>query len=288
MHFTSFAALLVVAWLGDHAKAQEPKEGPNNPPAIRKALDEKVTIDFKGESFNEALDHLSQKTKIKIVFDYYATVPQGAPFAGGSAFCGGGVGIGGIGGIGGLYGALGAFGIPGGYPMPPVAPGAEKAMPGTVVKIKNTKARTGLQDLLNEMNNAYQTNLTFVIVGDSVVVTTEERGQVRQLRQRINVDIQEQPLGDALKKLANDTGINLLVDPRHLEKAKAKMDLKLDDVTLETALRLMTEFGDLAWVSVGNVVLVTNNERAEKLRKENEAAKAKNASPPPAGGVIYP
>ncbi|HYV39619.1 MAG TPA: hypothetical protein VE988_28280 [Gemmataceae bacterium] len=286
MHFFStrglmpyLAAMLASAMLGNDARAQDSKDVPDNPPAIRKALEQKVTLDFEGNSLNDALDHLSQKTKIKIIFDYYAT-QQILQYAG-------------VGG-GGLYGALGAFGFPGGNPIPgtpgfPSAP-VEKGAPGTVVKISNGKARTALQNLINEHNNLNNHNLTFVIVGDTVVVTTEERGHLRQLRQSINVDIKGQTLADALKKVADETGINLIIDPRQAEKAKAKMDLKLEDVTLETALRLMTEFGDLAWVSVGNVVLVTSAERAEKLRKENEASKTKatKLAPSPYGGVNVP
>jgi hypothetical protein len=54
--------------------------------------------------------------------------------------------------------------------------------------------------------------------------------------------------------------------------------------TLETALRLKTEFSDLSWVSVSNDVLVTGTERAGKPRKENKA-KTKILPPTAAGGL---
>ncbi|HYV37695.1 MAG TPA: hypothetical protein VE988_18570 [Gemmataceae bacterium] len=263
MQFTScrgalivFAAALVLALSAGDAHAQAQKGGPNNPAAIRKALDEKITLDFNGASLDEALDHLSQKTKLKIVIDYFA-VQQVANF-------GGFIPIGAFGGIAGFGGGVGGFpgGIPApGFPGQPGAPGGGQV--GVLLKIDNGKVRTALQTTLN------QHNLTFVIMGDSVVITTEDIGQIRQMKQRVSVDIKGQALADALKKLSDDTGFTLLLDERQAAKAKTKINLQLEDVTLETALRLMTELAELGAVNMGNVVFVTSDTRADKLRKEN-------------------
>ena len=94
----------------------------------------------------------------------------------------------------------------------------------------------------------------------------------------MGVDAKDRPLGDVLQKLADDTGVNLLIDPRESAKLKSKVSLQLNDVSVETALRLLTALADVSIVSVGNVVFVTGEERAEKLRKENMSKKNTGAA----------
>jgi type II secretory pathway component GspD/PulD (secretin) len=221
------------------ADAQEPaKRAPKDAAAIRKALDEKITLDFATQNLQEALEHLHQKTKIRFVLDNNAM-----------QFMGGGPGIGaGIGGPG-------IPGFQGGAGMPALQ---------LSLKSDNGKVRTALQNLLSPQH------LSYTILADSVLISTEEFGYQRQMQQRVSVDVKEVALTDALKKLTEETGATLLIDPRQGEKAKGKISLQLDDVTLETALRLLTELGDLSTVRVGNVVFVTTEQRAEKLRKENQ------------------
>ncbi|HYV37696.1 MAG TPA: hypothetical protein VE988_18575 [Gemmataceae bacterium] len=223
------------------AHAQAPKDVPNNPVAIRKALEENITLDYVGKSFDEIIEHLRQKTKLKIVVDQ--TRPKAVYFAQPQV------------------------------PLPPGVAPAEFALPAVTFKIDNAKLRAGLRSFLGEYD------LTFVIIGDSVVIATEEAAQMRQLRQRISVDITNQPLGDALKKLADDTGVNLLVEPQMADKAKTKITAQLDDVALETVVRLLAKMADLSCVSVENVIVVTSDERADKLRKES--APIKTVVPPP-------
>ena len=55
-------------------------------------------------------------------------------------------------------------------------------------------------------------------------------------------------------------------ESRLKEKANAAVTLKLEDVPLETAVRLMAEVADLGAVRMNNVLFVTTPERAEKLR----------------------
>jgi hypothetical protein len=237
------------------AKAQGAKGGPNTPPAIRKALDEKITLDFNGGSLEDVLDHLSQKTKLKFVVDYFVVQQMGINF--------GGFGIAGPGGaVGGFF--PGNAGNGPGAPAVAGAPGGA-GQAGLLLKIDNGKVRTALQSMLKPYN------LTFVILGDSVVITTDEVGHMRQMRQRVNIDVKGQTLADALQKLADDTGVNLLIDPRQADKAKAKINLQLEDVTVETAFRLLTELADLGSASMGNVLFVTSESRADKLRKENSS-----------------
>jgi type II secretory pathway component HofQ len=127
---------------------------------------------------------------------------------------------------------------------------------------RNTKLRTAIQRTLN----AY--NLTFVILEDSVLITTDEIGLNRQMRQRLSVNLTNVPFSTALKDLARSTALNLIIDPRLGREADAKVSLQLDDATLETTVRLLAEMANLKSVRMGNVLFITNESRAEKLRRE--------------------
>jgi hypothetical protein len=148
------------------------------------------------------------------------------------------------------------------------------------VKVQNTKLRSGLRSMLGQ----YQ--LTYAIVGDAVVITTEDMAIYRQLRQRVNVDCDRTQFGDALKDLARQAGTNLLLDPRVHKDAQTPVTLQLDDVPLETAVRLMCEMADLKPVRMGNVLFVTNKGRAAELRQEPDLFPA--PQPNPNEGIVIP
>jgi type II secretory pathway component GspD/PulD (secretin) len=210
--------------------------------AIRKALDEKVTLDYNAQSLQDALDHLSQKTKIKFVLDNNAMM-NGMMMPG--------------------------FG-PGGVPPGP------GGFPGMQLSLKsdNGKLRTALSNMLAPLH------LSYFILSDTVLIS-EEFGWQRQMRQRVSVDVKDLSLSDALRKLADETGVNLVIDTRQNDKARTKISLQLDDTTVETAMRLLSDLADLSAVRVGNVMLVTTESRAEKFRKENRDAFDRN----PYGGI---
>ncbi len=116
----------------------------------------------------------------------------------------------------------------------------------TVVTLKSErsgKVRTALQRTLN----AY--NLTYVILEDSVLITTEEIGLGRQMRQRVSVDLTAVPLSGALKDLARSTALNLIIDPRVGKDADVKVSLLLDDATLETTVRLLATSNRCEWAT---------------------------------------
>jgi tRNA G37 N-methylase Trm5 len=78
--------------------------------------------------------------------------------------------------------------------------------PVVTTKLSKVKARTALRNVLDQLN------LTFVIVGEVVHISTEELAIHRQLRQRVSLDLNGTALQAALKQMAKDTGTNLLVD----------------------------------------------------------------------------
>ena len=73
------------------------------------------------------------------------------------------------------------------------------------LKMKEGKLRNALRGIVG------QYNLTFAIVGDSLVITTEEVAVYRQLKQRISVDYDAVPLSKAVKDLSSRYGVNVVI-----------------------------------------------------------------------------
>ncbi len=139
------------------------------------------------------------------------------------------------------------------------------------VKLKNVKVRSALRTMLSPYH------LTCVVVGETALISTEEMGLYRQLRQHVSVDVEKQPMATCARQLARDTGTNILVDAKVEKEANTPVTIQLDDVPLETAVRLLAEMVGLKPVRVGNVLYVTNKQTAGELRQEPDLA------PPPNG-----
>ena len=130
------------------------------------------------------------------------------------------------------------------------------------VSLKGAKLRDGLRAVLEPHN------LRFGLVRDGLLISTEDGLTARQLRQRVDVDAAGTPVGEAVRRLAAGTGANVVLDPRLKDRANAPVELKLDDVPLETAVRLLAEVADLKAVRLNNVLFVTTPERAARLRPD--------------------
>jgi type II secretory pathway component GspD/PulD (secretin) len=158
------------------------------------------------------------------------------------------------------------------------------------VRLKEVKLKAGLRNMLS------QYNLTYAVLGDTLLITTEEVAHTRLLRQPVDVDADNVPLAEAVKRLARTTGVNLVIDPRQAKAAQTQVTLKLDEVPLETAVRLLAELAGLKPAKMGNVLFVTTEERADRLRGEGDAVPApaavehliRGAAPMPAGPAPAP
>jgi hypothetical protein len=135
------------------------------------------------------------------------------------------------------------------------------------IEAKDEPARVVLRRVVDHYGLAY------AVVGDAVVVSTEDGAATRQLRQRVDVDFDRAELAAALKKLAGDAGVNLALDPRAEKEASAKVSLRAEDMPLETAVRLLAEMAGLKTVRIGNVLFVTTKTVAAEMRQD--------APPPP-------
>jgi hypothetical protein len=130
------------------------------------------------------------------------------------------------------------------------------------VDLKDVKMRAALRAILSPYG------LSFACIGDTIIITTEDMAMLRQMRQRVNLDLNKVEFAAALKVLARDTATNLILDSRLEKEAKAPVSIQLEDVPLETAVRLLAEMAGLKPVRVGNVLFVTKKETANELRAD--------------------
>jgi type II secretory pathway component GspD/PulD (secretin) len=135
---------------------------------------------------------------------------------------------------------------------------------GGQVTIKGTNEKAS--QILRRTLSAQR--LGYVILEDGVLVTSEDGAVMRQMRQRVSVDLDEVPLKKAVRDLAKNHGINLVIDPRVTKEADAPVSLQLDNTGIETALRLLAEMAQLKAVRMGNVVFITDETKAKKIRDE--------------------
>jgi hypothetical protein len=140
--------------------------------------------------------------------------------------------------------------------------GFEPEIMNVDLKMKEGKLRNALRAIVG------QYNLTYAIVGDSLLVTTEEMAVYRQLKQRINVDYDSVPFNKAIKELATKYSVSVVVDPKVVKSKTAEnpVTLTVDDVPFEAAVRLMCEMAELKPARMGNVIYVTTEARADRLK----------------------
>ena len=226
-----FGVGFLLAWAISHAavvnaqiEAKPADTRPNLGDKIRKTLDQNITLDYAGQSFNEAINHLKERTQLPVVVDQFA---------------------------------LQNVGLVDGVPCR--------------IELHNNrgKVRNALQHLLHSYN------LTYVVLEDCLLITSEETAVQRQMRQRFPVDVKDVPAATVLRDLSRQAGISLVIDPRLGSVIKANVTLQLEDATVETSLRLVAEFVDVKAVRMGNVIFVTDPKRAAGIRKE-EAGSSSN------------
>jgi len=128
--------------------------------------------------------------------------------------------------------------------------------------------RVALQEILSQFQATNdQGQLTFAIVEGRILVGTRESLRASVLNQPVNIEAEAVPLRKVLKHLAEQTGVNLVLDPRIKEEPKVTMEVH--EITLNTAVRLLAEMADLTAIRLQNYVFfITTKERADRLRKE--------------------
>lgn len=164
--------------------------------------------------------------------------------------------------------------------------GFEPEIMNVELKMKEGKLRNALRSIVG------QYSLTSVIVGDSLLITTEEMAVYRQLKQRISVDYDSVPFNKAIKDLAAKYSVSVVIDPKVTrgKSGENPVTLTVDDVPFEAAVRLMCEMAELKPARMGNVIYVTTEARADRLKDGDSLVPTPRIAVPglndlPIGGV---
>jgi hypothetical protein len=138
--------------------------------------------------------------------------------------------------------------------------------PADPVHVKATNEKAG--QVLRKFLGPYQ--LCFILIDDAILITAEDTAVMRQMRQRVSIDFDEVPLKKAVRELAKSHGVNLVIDPKVLKQSDTPVSLQLENTGIETALRLLAEMASLKAVRMGNVMFITSEEKAKKIRDEEQ------------------
>lgn len=140
--------------------------------------------------------------------------------------------------------------------------GLDPSSPTINANLKRTTVREALKAILAPHN------LRVGVTRQGLYISHDEGVTAYQLRQPVSIDCDGTPFNKAVNALTMETGANVVVDPRFKEQAETPIVLKLEEVPLETALRLLAELADLRAVRMSNVMFITSRERAQILRQD--------------------
>jgi hypothetical protein len=130
----------------------------------------------------------------------------------------------------------------------------------------------------------------YVIRADYIEVTTAARvraelkkeGEAKTLPSLVSAAFDKRPLGEALRVLEDWGDCNIVLDARTADKGKAPVTATLNNVPVETAVRLLADMADLKAVTIDNVYYVTTKENAKSLEEEQEQKRRQGARMTPA------
>jgi hypothetical protein len=111
---------------------------------------------------------------------------------------------------------------------------------------------------------------TFLIREGTVVITTAKEASLERLLQRkVIAEFNNTPLADALDELSAGTGASIVLDIRLGDKLRSPVTASLkNDVSLESALRMLTDMVDLKVVLLPAGIYVTHPFHADNMEKE--------------------
>jgi hypothetical protein len=155
-------------------------------------------------------------------------------------------------------------------------------------RMKNVTAERVLYKLLARVPAA--SGATFLVRREAVEITTGH-AQVAEVWSRVlngdelerssrqpqlplvSADFDRRPLGEALKELARQGGMNVVVDVRVAEKAKAPVTARLLNTPLDTAVRTLADMAELKPFLLDNLLYVTARDNADRLEERERGPK---------------
>lgn len=112
----------------------------------------------------------------------------------------------------------------------------------------------------------------FLTTPDRAALLAKERPVLDKLQTKVRGDFNNVPIDQVLRDLSNQIGATIALDPNMREESKAPITATFrNDVSLEAALRIVTEMAELKLVVLSGGPFVTTPERAAVLLKEKPA-----------------
>jgi hypothetical protein len=169
--------------------------------------------------------------------------------------------------------------------------------PVQLPKMVGVSRTTALRMLLGQIKgDAYSG--TYLIRGDHVLITTTWHATPEVWRDgppgagasipTVEVEFDRRPLDEALKEIADHSGINVVLDPNVGEKARKTVTARLNNTRVDSAVRILAAMADLRSIAIDNVLFVTSAEKAKALRIEEAEAKPEPIPEPKKEAVPEP
>jgi RNA polymerase sigma factor (sigma-70 family) len=138
------------------------------------------------------------------------------------------------------------------------------------------RLRTVLQTILDHVETTSpHLTIMFLVRKDHIEITTStfvrmELGfrNERPIPPLVWDSFEETDLAWILPRLAETSGYNIMADPKAGEKLHTRITMQLNNVPVDTAVRLMANMAGLSVVRLDNVFYVTTAENAKQLREE--------------------
>jgi hypothetical protein len=137
-----------------------------------------------------------------------------------------------------------------------------------LARLTGIKLRTVLRKVLAQVDADF-------IQQDGVVVVVprSQMAPEAQLERRVDAVFNREPLSMALQKLADRSGVSVVLDGRAGEDTNTPVTATFMSVPVETAVRVLANMAGMKSVAIENVLYVTSRENASNLQEEQEQRK---------------
>jgi hypothetical protein len=142
-----------------------------------------------------------------------------------------------------------------------------EAVPVKLPKMTGVALATALRLVLAQLPPK---GAAYRVRGDFIEITTFKRMRPgHHLKQKVAASFTERPLEEVLQELSDQSGVSVLLDMRAGDRAQTALSATFNnDVSLETAVRLLADMADLKAVVMGNALYVTTKANAKVLETE--------------------
>jgi hypothetical protein len=153
-------------------------------------------------------------------------------------------------------------------------------------KMANVRLERVLQKILARV--PAQSGVTYLIRVDLIEITTLARARAEVYGDNYNgpylplvqASFDRCLLSEALRELADESGVGIVLDARTSEKAKTAVTARFANTPVDRAVRLLADMADLKSVLQGNSLYVTTKENADRIRAEEKEERPCQRMPP--------